>query len=44
MTAGELREFVKTKVAYFKELRGGVEFIDAIPKVRFIRERSLLFE
>jgi len=32
VTEQELIEFIKAKVAHFKQLRGGVQFIDAIPK------------
>ncbi|KAL3485883.1 hypothetical protein BJX62DRAFT_247216 [Aspergillus germanicus] len=32
VTAGENKEFVKVNLASFKHLRGGVVFIDAIPK------------
>jgi len=28
----EIKDFVKSKVASYKQLRGGVVFIDAIPK------------
>mmetsp|Transcript_31458 Transcript_31458/g.61350 ORF Transcript_31458/g.61350 Transcript_31458/m.61350 type:complete len:588 (+) Transcript_31458:38-1801(+) len=32
VTAGELKDFVKARVSYYKQLRGGVEFVDMIPK------------
>jgi acyl-CoA synthetase (AMP-forming)/AMP-acid ligase II len=32
VTAGEIEEFVKVNLASYKQLRGGVVFIDAIPK------------
>jgi acyl-CoA synthetase (AMP-forming)/AMP-acid ligase II len=32
LTEDEVKEFVKKKVAHYKKLSGGVEFIDVIPK------------
>ncbi|KAL4898373.1 hypothetical protein BDV59DRAFT_3369 [Aspergillus ambiguus] len=31
-TARDIQEFVKNRVAYYKQLRGGVRFIDSIPR------------
>ncbi|KAG9665033.1 acetyl-CoA synthetase-like protein, partial [Aureobasidium melanogenum] len=30
--ANEIMEWIKSRVAYYKQLRGGIQFVDAIPK------------
>lgn len=30
--AKEIMEWMKSRVAYYKQLRGGIQFVDAIPK------------
>lgn len=32
VTENELKEYVRQRVAHYKQLRGGVVFVDAIPK------------
>jgi acyl-CoA synthetase (AMP-forming)/AMP-acid ligase II len=32
LTEEEVKEFIKAKVVHYKQLRGGVEFVDIIPK------------
>jgi len=32
LTEDEVKEFVRSKLAHFKQLKGGVQFVDSIPK------------